>query len=275
MLSNIVRFERFRSTLLNNERTVYVYMPPNYDRDESSRFPVLYVQDGQHAFQEDESGGSWDLHLIADRLISEGRVRPFIIVAVAHVSDSRIAEYMHAFPGNEKALGTESRGERYEQFLIEEVKPLIDRTFRTLTGPEHTAVMGSSAGGLVSYNLGFRRPDVFGMVGAFCPYFVVIDQDGRETWIGQFHKEKPPIRLWMDVGEAEGYTVLEKHVRSAVDTSLEAGFVRATTYGTTMCRAPATTRRIGRPECMLRFFISSEMSEVQSAWSLTGRNPSV
>ncbi|MFC5703201.1 alpha/beta hydrolase-fold protein [Cohnella faecalis] len=224
MHSKIIAVEKFHSTILDNDRTIYIYLPSGYEQFADVRYPVLYMQDGQHTFHADERGGSWDLHLAADRLIEEKKIRPIIIVAVSHITDARISEYMHPLPGGEEVFGTKCHGEEYEQFLIQEVKPYIDEQFRTLKGPADTAVMGSSAGGLVSYNLGFRRPDIFGKVGALCPYFVRVEPTGEERWLSKRYKERPPIDIWIDVGEAEGYTVMEKHVRSAVDDMLEAGF---------------------------------------------------
>lgn len=228
MPSSITIIPSFRSGLLNNERELYVYLPPGYAEGEKEgiRYPVLYMQDGQHAFNADERGGSWEAHHTADRLIAEDRIRPLIIVAVANVASARISEYMHPVQWLKEVYGTEGNGDLYERFLAEEVKPYIDNRFRTLTGPQDTGILGSSAGGLVSYNIGFRRPDVFGLVGALCPFFVKPDQQMREeVWISRIYTHKPDIKLWIDVGGAEGFTVMERHVRKAADSALQAGFV--------------------------------------------------
>ncbi|MBA9088540.1 enterochelin esterase-like enzyme [Fontibacillus solani] len=227
MISRIIKHEQFKSEILQNSRTLYVYVPPGYDDEQfrESRYPVLYMQDGQHAFYADDAGGSWDIHITADRLIAEGRVRPFIIVGVSHISNVRISEYLHPMEGNESIQDVESKGHEYERFLIEEVKTFVDRNYRTLDGPEHTAVQGASAGGLVSYHLAFNRPDVFGLVGAMCPYFVSVDAlTGKETRLGEKYTQKVPIKIWMDVGEYEGYTVMEKHVRAFADGLIDMGF---------------------------------------------------
>ncbi|MBN2982101.1 alpha/beta hydrolase-fold protein [Cohnella algarum] len=225
--SQIRTFANFRSEFLDNERELFVYLPPGYDApgNEGERYPALYMHDGQHAFRADDRGGSWEARETADRLIAEGKIRPLIIVAVANVASARIAEYMHPVPGLGEVYGAAGRGDLYERFLIEEVKPFIDREFRTLPGPEDTGVLGSSAGGLVSYNLGFRRPDVFGLVGALCPFFVKPDPTQEtEQWLTRIYRHKPPIRLWIDVGDAEGFTVMDKHVRTVVKAMLDAGF---------------------------------------------------
>ncbi|MFD2334345.1 alpha/beta hydrolase [Cohnella sp. GCM10020058] len=227
MPSKIVTLAGFRSEFLNNERELYVYLPDGYgdSANKDVRYPVLYMQDGQHVFAADNRGGSWEAHKIADRLIAEGRIRPIIIVGVAHVTGARVAEYMHPVPWLEEVFGQGAQGDLYERFLAEEVKPYVDHKYRTLPDAAHTGVLGSSAGGLLAYNLGFRRPETFGLVGALCPFFVRPDQSQeQELWLSEIHRFKPPIRIWMDVGGAEGFTVMERHVRTVIRAMIEAGF---------------------------------------------------
>ncbi|WP_217593265.1 alpha/beta hydrolase [Cohnella sp. GbtcB17] len=228
MPSKIVTLAGFRSEFLDNERELYIYLPDGYGdaANEDVRYPVLYMQDGQHVFAADSRGGSWEAHKTADRLIAQGLIRPIIIVGVAHVTGVRVAEYMHPVPWLDKVFGQGAQGDLYERFLAEEVKPYIDRQYRTLPEAAHTGVLGSSAGGLMAYNLGFRRSETFGLVGALCPFFVRPDQSQeQELWLSEVHRFKPPIRVWMDVGGAEGFTVMERHVRTVVGAMIEAGFL--------------------------------------------------
>ncbi|MGE6226751.1 alpha/beta hydrolase [Paenibacillus chitinolyticus] len=223
--SRLIEINPFYSHTLKNERTIYVYLPPSYHSDERKRYPVLYMQDGQHVFFKDRKGESWDVHLTVDELIAQGRMREIIVVAVSHVEDARIAEYMHANPDGHNIFQTTNQGELYETFLVREVKPFIDANYRTLTEKENTALMGSSAGGLVSYNIGFRQPETFGMIGALCPFFVSVDPATMEDrWLSAVYTDKKPLKIWMDVGDAEGFTVMEKHVRKVADTLMEAGY---------------------------------------------------
>lgn len=204
---------------------MFIYLPPSYASETGRRYPVLYMHDGQHVFFQDQKGESWDVHLAVDRLVAEGRMREIIVVAVAHIEDARIAEYMHENPDGHDIFGTTNQGEMYEQFLLQEVKPYVDREYRTLADKANTALMGSSAGGLVSYNIGFRHPDVFGMIGALCPFFVSVDSATmEERWLSRVYTEKEELKIWMDVGDAEGYTVMEKHVRDVADVLIQAGF---------------------------------------------------
>ncbi|KKO54950.1 alpha/beta hydrolase [Paenibacillus sp. DMB20] len=223
--SRLIAIKDFYSEILNNKRDMFVYLPPSYNQNEEKRYPVLYMHDGQHVFFADQKGESWDIHRIVDQLTAEGKMKEIIVVAVSHIEDARIAEYMHSIPGGYDIFHTDNQGELYEEFLVREVKPYIDATYRTLTDKEHTALMGSSAGGLVSYNIGFRQSETFGMIGALCPFFVSVDLDTMEDrWLSHVYTEKKDLKIWMDVGDAEGFTVMEKHVRQVVDVLISIGF---------------------------------------------------
>ncbi|MGV2805856.1 alpha/beta hydrolase, partial [Clostridium perfringens] len=167
-----------------------------------------YMHDGQHVFSADERGGSWDMHVTADRLGSEGRMQEIIIVGIATVPHQRLNEYFHDNPRMHQVFDPPFAGERYELFIIEEVLPYINENFRTLKGPEHTAMMGSSAGGIVTYNIGFRRPDVFGSIAVMSPYFVkaYFDAQGelKEYPFSERYGTHPNLKVWLDMGGAEG-----------------------------------------------------------------------
>ncbi|UNK20746.1 alpha/beta hydrolase-fold protein [Paenibacillus sp. N3/727] len=224
-LSRLIAIKNFYSSILNNERDMFIYLPDSYEKNEEKRYPVLYMHDGQHMFFEDQKGESWDIHTTVDALVSQGKMKEIIVVAISHVEDTRISEYMHANPEGHNIFNTTNQGELYEEFLIGEVKPYIDKEYRTLPDKFNTALMGSSAGGLVSYNIGFRQSETFGMVGALCPFFVSVDPSTMEDrWLSRVYTEKKDLKIWMDVGDAEGFTVMEKHVRHVADKLIRSGY---------------------------------------------------
>ena len=121
----------FPSRIMGGPRSVVVYLPPGYDacRD---RFPVLYAHDGQNLFDHRTSFcGKWDLDGAAQRLIRSGQLRGVIIVGVYN-SPYRMSEYTPV-PDEDHPEG--GGAERYGRFLVEELKPFIDRHYRTLDGP--------------------------------------------------------------------------------------------------------------------------------------------
>ncbi|MBW7476848.1 hypothetical protein K0T92_19205 [Paenibacillus oenotherae] len=222
--SRIETIAAFRSQFLNNERSLFIYLPPSYDKETDRLYPVLYVHDGQNAFEPSFNGESWNLHRNCDELIEEGRIEELIIVAVANMGSQRNSEFAHSGTFSER-LDYACLGEYYEKFLIEEVKPHIDRTYRTKQESCHTALMGSSRGGLVTYHIGFRRPDVFGKLAMLSPYFAHYhEQEMTHSPMIQHFNQKEELRLWIDTGGMEGMTVQVGHVRRMVEHFIALGY---------------------------------------------------
>ena len=179
-------------------RDILVWLPPGYEKQPSRRYPVVYLLDGQNQFDGATSflpGQEWRSDEAADSLIRNGRLAPCILVAVAN-SPQRMEEYT-AVPDAKNGGG---KAALHARFLIEELKPFIDRTYRTRRAPEHTAVIGSSLGGLAALDLGLDHADVFGLVGAVSASAWWGDEaETARVKAGQDHR----ARVWLDVGTAE------------------------------------------------------------------------
>jgi len=148
-------------------RTVRIYTPDAYDHAPDQRFPVLYMHDGQNVFAHPDSAiyETWCANATLDALVAEGRVEPWIIVAVDS-THNRLSEYS---PRDEPRSHVLARGDAYMRFVIETLKPYVDSVYRTRQGPEWTAVMGSSLGGLISLYMGWKHPELFGRIGGLSP----------------------------------------------------------------------------------------------------------
>jgi predicted alpha/beta superfamily hydrolase len=157
----------FHSTLLGNDRGVWIYVPPSYDENPGARYPVVYMHDGQNLFNPATSFGGqpWHAQDAMNQGAESGAIREAIVVGVENTAD-RIDEYTPTRDASRMAGG---RGALYLRMLVEEVKPLVDRTYRTLPGREDTVLVGSSLGGLISAYAGVHRGEVFGHVGAMSP----------------------------------------------------------------------------------------------------------
>lgn len=222
--SRIETIARFRSEYLNNERELYIYLPPSYELQPDRTYPVLYVNDGQNIFNAAFNGQSWNLHQVCDQLIAEHRIEELIIVAIANMGMERNSEFAHHGPYADR-LDYPCLGESYENFLVEELKPYIDESYRTKRESYHTALMGSSRGGLITYHIGFRRSDVFGKLAMLSPYFAQFNEEEMNHYpiVQQFVK-KEPLQLWIDTGGMEGMTVQVSHVRNMVDHFIDLGY---------------------------------------------------
>lgn len=202
--SKVITIEDFYSETLENSRKLFVYLPPGYEKHSQERYPVLYMHAGQRLFEpllkNDES---WNVHKTADELILEGKIQKIIIVGIAHKRIIENNEFCH-FISPDKHI--KCSGLLYEKFIINEVKPYIDDNFRTMSDAKNTALIGSSAGGLSTYNIGFRNPKVFGKIGMISPFFVKVEDDHSELKLYEMYKGKKDLKVWMDIGSAEGFS---------------------------------------------------------------------
>lgn len=191
----------FHSQILPSDRTVQVYLPEQYMAETERSFPVFYLQDGQNLFDGGTSyipGLTWDAHTTADELNQRGEIEPVILVGVANLGLRRMAEYT---PTRDAKMGG-GEGSSYGRLLVEELKPLIDERYRTLTAAHDTALGGSSLGGLISLFLGWENSNVFGRLAVMSPslwwdkrsIFQILNRPGP----------KPELRVWLDMGTAEG-----------------------------------------------------------------------
>lgn len=195
--SNLRLHPHFHSQALDNERTLIVYLPPGYD--ERQAYPVFYLQDGQNIFDDSTAyaGVSWNAAETADRLILEEKMPPLIMVGIYCIAETRWEEYS---PIWDPAIRKGGDGDRYGRFLVEEVKPFIDKTYATRQ--DRTGIGGSSLGGLISLYLCASYPEVFSRCAALSPVL-----GWKNKWLlrhfpkGTWLKDK---RIWFDMGTEEG-----------------------------------------------------------------------
>ncbi len=207
----------FPSTLIP-PRPVDVWLPDGYEAAGDHRYPVVYMHDGQFMFDREHSpyvgtDWLWDVDKTMTGLVRKGEIRPAIAVSV-WMNDakkvSRRAEYMprkfvtdavwQRLVEEQQDLADQQLGsDSYLRFLVQELKPFIDRTYRTRTGPQDTFVMGSSMGGLLSAYAIAEYPGVFG--GAAC-----MSSDwtsAKEAYVEWLRDHLPPAgshRIYFDYG---------------------------------------------------------------------------
>ncbi|MEO8607842.1 MAG: alpha/beta hydrolase-fold protein [Chloroflexota bacterium] len=152
------------SPQLNNHRDILVYLPPSYDATVKP-YPVIYMHDGQNLFDRATgfAGQEWEVDETMETLSREGLEA--IVVGIPHMGATRVQEY------NSFANFRDGQGEHYLDFLTDTLKPMIDRDFRTNPSREHTGLIGSSMGGLISLYGFFHRAPVFGFAGVMSPAF--------------------------------------------------------------------------------------------------------
>lgn len=181
-------------------RTVRVWLPPGY-RDGDRRYPVLYMWDGQNLFDDVTSfAGEWRIDETCTELIAAGTVRPLIVVGIDHGGHLRLDEYS-PWP----APRGKGEGPRHLAAVIEDLKPIIDREYRTLPDRANTGIAGSSMGGLMTVYAVYARSDVFALAGAFSPS-LDWGPGSAAAWVSA--QPKPGAKLYAYMGGREaGYVV--------------------------------------------------------------------
>jgi enterochelin esterase-like enzyme len=163
-------------------RNIDVWLPDNYDSN--VEYAVLYMHDGQMLFDSTKTWNNqeWKVDEVAGKLVSENKISPVIIIGIWNNNNQRFAEYfpqkaVNYIPKTQRdslmKLGPVNlKADSYLKFLVRELKPFVDSTYSTQPGPDHTYLMGSSMGGLISIYAVSEYPDVFGGAGCLSTHWV-------------------------------------------------------------------------------------------------------
>ena len=233
----------------NSLRRAFVYTPPTYYADKADvKYPVLYLQ---HGWGEDETAWMTQGHanLIMDNLISEGKIKPFIIVCTYGMTNN---VRMGGFGGGMRrpaggagagapgarpaggpdaeaqapAAGARPQGQRpagggmmggfganseFQTFLCDELVPYVDAHFRTLANKENRAMAGLSMGGMETHSITLARPEMFGYYGLL---------SGGTYSPSEIADKKQVKKIFISCGSKEG----PDNIMNAAKTLKEAGF---------------------------------------------------
>lgn len=202
---------------LNRSRRVWLYLPPDYETSGKS-YPVLYMQDGQNVFDAATAfAGEWQVDESLNQLFEDGD-EGVIVVAIDNGGASRTDEYS---PWEHPTYGG-GQGGAYVDFIIETLKPYIDGNYRTKPGREHTGIMGSSMGGLISMYAAIEHQEVFSKAGVFSASFWFSSQSYAH--VANTGKQAD-MRIYMIAGEREGNSGEQVADMNAMyNTLLNAGF---------------------------------------------------
>jgi predicted alpha/beta superfamily hydrolase len=222
-LTGTVRFHKsFPSRHVEGGRDVIVYLPPGYNEETSTRYPVLYMHDGQNLFDAATAflNQEWGLDELVESLIGADMIEPLIIVGIYNAGEKRIAEYTHI----RDRKGQGGRARLHARFLVEELKPFIDSEYRTFPDTANTGLGGSSLGGLVTLYLGLHYPQIFGKLIVMSPSVWwanrAILRELRKAK-GRFNQ-----KIWLDTGTCEGSApdACVRNVRDLRDALLKRGW---------------------------------------------------
>jgi predicted alpha/beta superfamily hydrolase len=187
------------SQIFGNTRLVRVWLPPEYDGWGATRYPVLYLNDGQNLFDPLTAfaGVDWRAGETAARLIADHKIPPLIIVGIDN-TENRANEYIPYKSKDPRVLN--AKGKCYPEFLQREVMPLIEERYSVLRGPENTGLGGSSLGGLITLYAQLAAPGVFGRLLIESPSLFVAN---RKILRESRRSRSWPARMYLGMGTRE------------------------------------------------------------------------
>jgi enterochelin esterase family protein len=172
-----VRERSYFSKTTQSWRRIFVYTPPDYDQNTPARYPVLYLQ---HGGGEDERG--WPVQgrvrQIMDNLIAEKKARPMLVVMERGYAQKPGEQPTPARPPQPRqGTGAAPQGGPPRDFsrtfnalgelFVNDLIPLIDKTYRTKADREHRAMAGLSMGGMQTRTIALAHLDTFSHIGVF------------------------------------------------------------------------------------------------------------
>ncbi len=220
-IGRIERMENLPSKYVT-PRNIDIWIPDGYDVNVDARYNVLYMQDGQMLYDAEASWNkqSWHIDVAITKLVTEKKIPGTIVVGIWNNAKARHSEYypqkflpLIKEPARAKlideALQGTPRADNYLRFLVKELKPAIDAKFRTRPEREHTFVMGSSMGGMISIYAMNEYPNVFGGAAGLSTHWVGGYQANAALPLAAFNYLRDRLanpaehRLYMDHGTTE------------------------------------------------------------------------
>jgi predicted alpha/beta superfamily hydrolase len=174
-----------------NGRQCWVYLPPGY-AVEGRRYPVLYLNDGEYAF---DGNDGRHVNRICEDLIRRGEIEPIIVVAIENGPTPQRWNDYTPWPGG--FLPNAGGGDFYILAIRDTLKPEIDRRYRTLADSRNTAIAGESLGGLISLYAGYTYAGTYGKVGAFSPSYW---WNGFHQYVDTLPRPIDLVRVYQDTG---------------------------------------------------------------------------
>lgn len=217
----LVEIERMAAAGLPDQRLT-IWLPPGYDASKR-RYPVLYMHDGHNLFDPAKSNFNkiWAADKAMLAVIASGKVEPHIIVGVWAPGKDRYRQYLPKAAYDRARTGLQGRmdamasgpvvSDAYLAWLAGPLKQWVDQAYRTQRAPRHTAIMGSSMGGLMSCWAFVERPDIYGRaacVSTHWPLVMPVEGEAADAERIALHKAwlidrlgRPNgRRLWLDIG---------------------------------------------------------------------------
>lgn len=192
IIGKVEYHKEFASSILNNKRDIIVWLPIGYNpqKNPNKKYPVLYMHDGQNIMDPKTAyvGKDWRVDETVMKLIKQKKIKEIIVVGIYNTPD-RLDEYSWS-----------EKGQNYLKFIVTELKPFIDSSYKTLSDKDNTAIMGSSMGGLISFYAAWHYPNIFTMAGCMSSSFYY-NNDKSLKLVQSYRGKKKQVKFYIDHGE--------------------------------------------------------------------------
>jgi predicted alpha/beta superfamily hydrolase len=203
----IIETQEITSKYLKNTRKLYTLLPPGYNKNKDRLYPVFYMNDGQNLYTIEQEGQwfkKWNMDIIVDTMLKKNYMEEIVVVGIANTK-RREYEYTPTYDMLEQGGGGANL---YMKFVIDEVKPLIEKSYRVYSHRDHIAFGGSSLGGILTLYAGIKHSSVFSKLAVISPslwwdFGVMFDL--TRNW----EVDPSTLKIWLDIGRKEG-TVTRK-----------------------------------------------------------------
>lgn len=251
----LIKIDDFKSDYVMS-RNVEIWLPKEYYTNPDKKFPVLYMHDGQNVFNPETAMGNiaWEADNAARKLIDSGSIAPVIIVA-SWCTPLRYFEYfpekagqyltaadkeaMQKINSERGGSNTTFYADEYLRFIVKELKPYIDKNYRTLSDRTNTAICGSSMGGLISLYALCEYPKVFGQAACISTHWPVLfnnDNMSPSEAIRKYMNQNLPKagnhRIYFDLGTETLDQYYSIHQEKVDDIIRNKGYTEGTDWVT-------------------------------------------
>lgn len=196
---------------------VTVWLPPGYYQEDRD-YPVIYMQDGERLFDgtKDADAKSWGVDTALVRLIRSKQIAQVIVVGIWSPGADRYRQYlpqklydMAAPDAKGELKGRPLLSDAYMNFIVDDLKPMIDASYRTREKPQDTSIIGAGMGGLLACYALIERPLTFGRAACLNPDWALSDTDVSQDlsplwtrWIGERLGKPNGRKLWLQAGQS-------------------------------------------------------------------------
>lgn len=192
VVGKLLTSPKFPCKDLNYKRSVSVWLPDTYSKDRDKPSAVIYMHDGQNLFEPRRAfaGVDWKVDETISRLLKNGEIHDCIVIGIPNSPD-RMSELNLS----------DKLGIAYTNFIVNEVKPWVEKNFNVSNRPEDTMIMGSSMGGLISFQMIHKFRDIFGLAGCVSSSFAY----SMDIFDIVLKSPKLPdyAKIYLDTGEYE------------------------------------------------------------------------